>query len=743
VNWAKDRGIFVGPGRGSAAGSLVTYALNITNINPITYSLIFERFLNPERISMPDIDIDFSDTRRDEVLKYVAEKYGKDHVAQIITFGTMAARGAVRDSGRALGYSYEFCDRIAKIIPFLPNQGQKSGYLAECVRGVPEVSSAYHGDPQAKALIDAAMRLEGVVRHASTHACAVVITPEPLTHYLPLQQGTKPGDIITQYEMHAVEDLGLLKMDFLGLSNLSIIEDTLKLISRHHNTAIDIERIPLDDQATFTLLQEARTTGVFQLESAGMKRYLKGLKPTEFEDVLSMVALYRPGPMDAIPDFIDAKHGRKKVTYLHSSLEPILKDSYGVIVTQDQVLQVARTFAGFTYSEADILRKAVGKKIKSLLDKQKEKFCQGAIAQGHSSPLAEQVWNFIEPFARYGFNRAHAACYGMIAYQTAYLKAHWPTEFMTAFMNSETGDVERVAFLISEARDMGIDVLPPDINYSHEQFSVTGPTHSSEPTIRFGLTAVKNVGTGVVQSIIAEREENGLYQDAENLVTRLAHRASAQQIPGTGVNRKSLEALIKCGACDSLYERNALLANLDTLLSHAREKQKNASMGQVSLFGDEANTLPPMKFQPAEAVAEWDKLNWEKELLGLYVSDHPLNRYQARLALEKVTAIRDLKPVEGAPAKIAGLITSTRRITTKTGKPMLFSQVEDLTSRIEVVVFPSVLEKTPNAWQENTLVILKGKVNNRDGETKILCDAAKALDMLTTPASPAEQAAMA
>lgn len=731
VNWAKSRNISVGPGRGSAAGSLVTYCLNITNIDPIKYRLLFERFLNPARISMPDIDIDFSDSRRDEVLQYVGEKYGKDHVAQIITFGTMAARAAIRDAGRALGYSYEFCDRISKTIPYMPNQGQKSGYLAQCVREVPEVNSAYKGDPQAKALIDAAMKLEGVVRHASTHACAVVITPKPLTEYLPLQQGTKPGDIITQYEMHACEDLGLLKMDFLGLSNLSIIEDTLKLVKDRHGTDIDIDNLPLDDPAAFKLLQEARTTGVFQLESSGMKRYLKQLKPSSIEDIIAMCALYRPGPMELIPDYVDRKHGRKKVEYLHPSLEPVLKNTYGVMVYQEQLIQAVQVLAGFSLAEADVLRKAVGKKIKELLDKQEGKFKEGAAAVGTPKNIADKFWDLVEPFNRYAFNRSHAACYGMIAYQTAYLKANWPTEFMTAFMNSETGDVERVAFLIKEARDMGIEVMPPDINQSFERFSVSHGTGTEQPTIRFGLTAVKNVGAGVVHSIITERAENGLFADADELVTRLAQRAAASDSPAASVNKKSMEALIKCGACDELGERNQLLTNLEALLAYARDKQKNVTMGQSSLFGD-AMELPPMKLAPAESVDEWEKLRWEKELLGLYVSDHPLSRYQARLALEKVTQIKDIKPVEGALTKIAGLVTSTRRITTKTGKPMLFSQIEDLTSRIEVVVFPNVLEKSQNAWNENTLVILKGKVNNRDGETKILCDAAKALDMLSS-----------
>jgi DNA polymerase III subunit alpha len=714
VNWAKQRGIFVGPGRGSAAGSLVTYALNITNVDPIGYNLIFERFLNPERISMPDIDIDFSDSRRDEVLQYVVEKYGKDHVAQVITFGTMAARGSLRDAGRALGFTYDFCDRIAKLIPGGP-AGTKSGFLKECVETIDEVKQAYASDPQARQLIDAAAKLEGVARHASTHACAVVITPKALTEYLPLQKGTDENDIITQYEMHAVEDLGLLKMDFLGLSNLTIIEDTLAMVKMNHGIDINIDTIPVNDPGAFRLLQKAQTTGVFQLESSGMKRYLKELKPTEFEDILSMVALYRPGPMDAIPDFINAKHGRKQVTYLHPSLEPILKESYGVIVTQDQVLQVARTFAGFTYGEADILRKAVGKKIKSLLDEQKEKFCKGAVRQGHDPLLAEKVWEFIEPFARYGFNRAHAACYGMIAYQTAYLKANYPSEFMAAFMNSETGDVERVAYLIDEARTMGLTVLPPDINESHQKFAVV--KGAAEPTLRFGLAAVKNVGEAVVQAIIAERTEHGPFAGPDDLVLRVQHK---------DMNRKGLESLAKCGALDSLGERNGILQNLDTLLSYARERQRQKDMGQASLFGDDtAVAAPAFRLAPTEPASKSDKLRWEKELIGLYVSEHPLNEYQARLTLEKVTPIKDLKPVPGQSARIAGLVTSSKKIITKTGRPMLFSLIEDLSAKIEVVVFPSVLEKTPNAWAENTIVVLQGKMDNRDGNLKLLCDTAK------------------
>jgi DNA polymerase-3 subunit alpha len=714
VNWAKQHTILVGPGRGSAAGSLVTYALGITNVDPLAYNLIFERFLNPDRISMPDIDLDFADARRDEVLQYVIEKYGTDHVAQVITFGTMAARGSIRDAGRALGYSYDYCDKIAKLIPGGP-AGTKDGFLKECVETIDEIKQLYHSDPQARALIDAAAKLEGVARHASTHACAVVITPQPLTDYLPLQKGTNENDVITQYEMHAVEDLGLLKMDFLGLSNLTIIENTLKMVKANYGVDIDIDRLPPTDPKAFALLQQAQTTGVFQLESSGMKRYLKELRPTEFEDILSMVALYRPGPMDAIPDFIDAKHGRKLVTYPHSSLEPILKESYGVIVTQDQVLQVARTFAGFTYAEADILRKAVGKKIKSLLDEQKEKFCQGAVKQGHSPVLAQKVWEFIEPFARYGFNRAHAACYGMIAYQTAYLKANYPSEFMASFMNSETGDVERIAYLADEARSMDIQVLPPDVNESHEQFTVV--PHAAKPTLRFGLTAVKNIGTAIVQAIIAERQAGGPYASIEDLVLRVRHKDMA---------KKALESLIKCGALDSLGERATLLYNTENLLAYSREKQKQAAMGQVSLFGAALEAeLPPIRLQSTDPASKADRLRWEKELIGLYISEHPLDDYQARLALERVTQIKNLKPVSGQSARIAGLVTGSKKIITKTGKPMLFASLEDLTAKLEIVVFPSVMEKTPNAWAEGTIVVLQGKLDTRDGNLKLLCDTAK------------------
>ncbi len=720
VNWAKNKGIFVGPGRGSAAGSLVSYLLNITNVDPITYNLLFERFLNPARISQPDIDLDFADARRGEVLAYVGEKYGHDHVAQIITFGTMAARGSIRDAGRALGYAYDFCDRVAKVIPGGPvpdYPGKRTGktYLAHCIETVEEVKNLYQSDEQAKALIDAACKLEGVVRHASTHACAVVITPKPLTEYVPLQQGTHENDIISQYEMHAVEDLGLLKMDFLGLANLTIIEDTLRMVQENHGVTIDIDNLSLTDEKSFKLLRLAKTTGVFQLESSGMKRYLKELKPTDIEDIIAMVALYRPGPMDLIPDYVERKHGRQRVEYLHPSLEPILKNTYGVMVYQEQLMAAVRALAGFSLAEADVMRKAVGKKIKALLDEQEGKFKDGCAATGTPKAVADRFWELVEPFNRYAFNRSHAACYAMVAYQTAYLKANYPSEFMAAFMNSETGDIERIAFLVDEARSMGIQVLPPDINESAQRFRVV--PNAEKPTLRFGLTAVKNLGVNIVEAIIAERNANGPYTDIESLVTRIQHK---------DLSKKSLETLAKCGALDKLGERNTLLANIETLLLHAKDKMKRVSMGQVSLFGDALDSeLPPVKLLPATPASKADTLRWEKELIGLYVSDHPLSEYTARLKLEKPTSIRELRPIPGQVVRIAGLVVSNHKIITKTGKPMLFSTVEDLTSKLEVVVFPSVLEKTQHAWAPNTVLILTGKIDNRDGNMKLLCDTAK------------------
>jgi DNA polymerase-3 subunit alpha len=716
INWAKNNGIIVGPGRGSAAGSIVAYTLKITNIDPIKYNLLFERFLNPERAAMPDIDVDFDDARRSDVFEYVREKYGRDHFAQIITFGTMAARGSVRDAGRALGYPYELCDKIAKLVPFNPNQAKKKGQLESAIEEVPEFKQLYSTNSDAKRIVDAAIRLEGVARHCSTHACAVVIAPAPLTDFLPLQKGTHEGDIITQYEMHAVEDIGLLKMDFLGLSNLTTIEKALKLIKRNHGVDIKIDTIPLDDTRTYKLLQRAESTGVFQLESAGMKRYLKELKPTHFEDIIAMVALYRPGPIDLIPQFISRKHGKEPITYVHPIMEKILSATYGVIVYQEQVMDMATEFAKLSKGEGYLLIKAVGKKIKALLDEQKERFVNGSVGNNIPREIVEKVWEQIEPFARYGFNKAHSACYAYIGYQTAYLKANYPIEFMAALLNGSSDDIERIAFLIEECRTMDIDVLAPEMNESMEDFAVV-TEGENKGKIRFGLAAIKNVGENIVKEIIKEREAHGRFASIENLVTRVQNR---------DMNKKSLESLIRCGATDTLGERARLLGNVDKLLEYSREQQKLNAAKQVSLFDGFAGgtvSAPTLKLTDTEPARKMDKLMWEKELLGLFISDHPLREYMSRINDTDITQIKDLGDSKKKTGiKIAGMVVKVQKILTKTGKPMLFTMLEDMGSKIEVVVFPSVYEQNLAAFNENNIIVVNGKIDNSSGTPKLLAE---------------------
>lgn len=721
VNEAKRRGILVGPGRGSAAGSIVSYLTNITGLDPLRYNLLFERFLNPDRVSLPDIDLDFADDRRDEVIAYVREKYGQAHVAQIITFGTMAARAAVRDAGRALGYPYAFCDRIAKSIPPFMN-------FAQALEASTELKAHFTDDPQAKRLIDTARKLEGVYRHASTHAAGVVITDEPLTHYLPLQltssSGKERDTVVTQFAMHEVEALGLLKMDFLGLKNLTIIQDALRRIAARHQIQLELEQLPLDDAATYALLQAGKTTGVFQLESAGMKRWLKELKPTEFEDIISILALYRPGPMESIPAFIAAKHGRRRISYLHPLLAPILAKTYGVIVTQDQVLQIARDFAGFTYAEADLLRKAVGKKIKKLLDEQREKFIHGAVsARGIERSRAVAVWDFIEPFARYGFNRAHAACYAMIAYQTAYLKAHYPAEFMAALLTSDEGNVERQAIEVAEALSLNIPVLAPDINESEYHFSVV-QDERGRAVIRFGLGAVKNVGQHVAEVIIAERQARGPYTDIFDCFRRVTSR---------DFNRKSVESLARAGAFDQLAERRSVLENLEKLLTFNRALHRARDAGQRGLFGTQLSA-PRVTLDPVPAASKEEQLRWEKELLGLYVSDHPLREFSQELA-RVATPIAELTmpATQGQPepVRLAGIVVRTTSVVTKKGQPMLFAHVEDMTGTMEVVVFPSLLTKTQELWADGAKLIIEGKLTEREGQLKVLADAVRELQTET------------
>ncbi|TSC56548.1 MAG: DNA polymerase III subunit alpha [Parcubacteria group bacterium Greene0714_21] len=709
VNWAKEHRIVVGPGRGSVGGSLAAYLLGITNINPLKYNLLFERFLNPERISLPDIDLDFADYRRDEVITYVGEKYGHDKVAQIITFGTMASRAVVRDVGRALAYEYLYCDRLAKMIPF-------GMTLEESLTVVEEFKELYNSDERAKRLIDLAKKLEGVVRHASTHACGVVIAPEPLENLVPVQHPTQGEEhIVTQYEMHSIEDLGLLKMDFLGLKNLTIIEDTLKRIYAIHGKNINLDSIPFDDDKVYELFRVANTVGVFQVESEGMRRYLKELKPTEFEDIVAMIALYRPGPMELIPEYIARKHGKKKVEYLHPKLKPILEKTQGICIYQEELMQIARDIAGFTMGEADVLRKAVGKKIEKLLLEQKEKFIQGAVKNQIAKNIAEKLWEWILPFAHYGFNKSHSASYAMITYQTAWLKTYYPLEFMSALLTSERNDIERIAFLIDETRKMGIEVLPPDINESFSYFSVV----LKDSKIRFGLLAIKNVGEGIVEVLIKERKEQGPYTSISDVVSRVHSK---------DLNKKSFESLVKAGVFDRFGERNQFLKNMEKLLEIARENNKINAGSQKSLFGSQEGLNNGIKLEPAPPAKEKELLLWEKELLGLYVSSHPLAHMKNFLEQKTISITKVLNASPESPGlqkrmRIGGIISSMKKILTRVGKPMLFIRLEDLTDNIEVVAFPTVMEKNPGAFQENKIVFVEGRVDTRNGERKFIADA--------------------
>lgn len=707
INFAKNNGIVVGPGRGSAAGSLVAYLLNITNIDPLRYNLLFERFLNPERISMPDIDSDFTDTRRDEVLKYVSEKYGRDHVAQIITFGTMAARQVIRDVGRVLDYPYSVCDELAKLIPM-------NTTLHQALDTIDEFKEKYK-DKKVKRLIDLAKQLEGVTRHASTHACGVVISPEPLTNVTPLQHPPQDEDsVITQYEMHAIEDLGLLKMDFLGLKNLTILENTRNLVEKLHNIKIDFSKLPLDDETTYkNIFQKADTTGVFQLESDGMKRYLKELKPTNIEDIIAMVALYRPGPMELIPDYIARKNGRQPIKYLNPKLAPILDNTFGVIIYQEQVMKIAQALASYTLGEADVLRKAVGKKIKDLLEEQEKKMVTGMVKNGMSEEKAREVWNWILPFARYGFNRSHSCAYGIVAYETAFMKAHYPVEFMAGLMNVEQKNLDRLKILLSECRRMGIKVLPPDVNESFKDFTVILPDK-----IRFGLGAVKNAGEDAISKIISERKANGKFTSLENFVSRADEKA---------LNKKNFESLIKAGAFDSLAPREKLLYNLEYLLEISKDIKKRNSFGEQSLFGGQMFGPMINLKEPTRQIPQLQMLTYEKELLGVFVSKNPLENYKD--VLKNILPISSITPrMANQMVTTCGIITNIHKILTKNGKAMLFVLIEDTQSAIEFLAFQESIDQNPFLFQENKIVKITGKVSTKDGALKLVFDKGELLD---------------
>lgn len=708
VNWAKNQGITVGPGRGSAAGSIVSYCINITDLDPIKYNLLFERFLNPERISPPDIDLDFADNRRDEVIDYVRQRYGEERVAQIITFGTMAARGSIRDAGRALKINYNECDKIAKLIPFGSN-------LEEAMVKEPELKKMYEENPKVNELINIAKKLEGVARHASTHAAGIVITKEPLTEYLPLQRATKGGSgIVTQYSMLPIEAIGLLKIDFLGLANLTVIQSALKLIERLRKINLNISQIPLDDQKTFDLLSRGETTGVFQLESDGMKRYLKELKPSELGDIIAMVALYRPGPMELIPEYIKGKRGKKEITYLDPRLKPILKDTYGIAVYQEQVLQIARVLAGFSLGEADVLRKAIGKKIKKLLLDQRKKFIEGCVNNNVKKEVAKQLFDFIEPFARYSFNRAHSVCYAMIAYRTAYLKANYSAEFMAALLTSDYHNLDRVAIEISECERMGIKVFPPNVNESETEFGVI------DDYIRFGLGAIKNVGWGAAKEIVKEREKNGKYKSLEDFIKRLGSKI---------INKKTIENLGKAGALDDFAERNKILASIDIILKYAHSREKQANSNQINLFASNPkneNIYTPLKLMETEPAVGSQCLAWEKELLGIYLTDHPLKQFQEKIAELGLNSINQIKEKADsnpkARVRIAVVIGDIKKINTKNNSIMIFARLEDESGFIEGVVFPKILENNKEDWNIGNLILIEGRLDNKSGGLKILVD---------------------
>ncbi|MEN3186819.1 MAG: DNA polymerase III subunit alpha [Atribacterota bacterium] len=706
VNYARKNGIMVGPGRGSAAGSLVSYALGITNIDPLKYGLLFERFLNPERVSMPDIDIDFCFERRNEVIEYVSSKYGKTNVAQIITFGRMMARQAVRDVGRALGWSYGEVDKIAKLISATPGIT-----LEKALNESPQLRALSEQNKEVGMLLRFAQRIEGLCRHASVHAAGVVISNQPLMNHVPLQKMNE-GEIVTQFDMDALQDLGLLKMDFLGLRTLTIIERALKIIKNTRQVDIDLDHIPLDDPETYRLLGKGETVGVFQLESPGMKELLKRLKPEGMEDLIAILALYRPGPLGSgmIDDFIERKHGRVKVTYPHPSLEPVLRETYGVIVYQEQVMKIASEMAGFTLGQADILRRAMGKKKPEVMREQREKFIQGALAKGHDQSTAETIFDLIEYFAGYGFNKSHSAAYAVISYQTAYLKAHYPTEYLAACLTSNASDSDKVAKFIAECKRLGIQILPPDINESLANFTVVG-----EGKIRFGLAAIKNVGESAIAEVLARRRESR-FRNVFDFVERVDLRV---------INKRVLESLVKAGAFDTLHPNRAqLLVSLEEIVASFAKKKKTRT-SQISLFGGQNATPEPYpELKDVEEMGRQDLLRMEKEMLGFYVSDHPLREISLRYPHLTTVPLGRLGSIKQAvKVKILGVVSGFRRVVTKTGGEVYFVSLEDETGSVEVIFFPSFREEIQPYLSSGRVLGVLGRLDILDsGENKVIAE---------------------
>ncbi|MGE3551053.1 MAG: DNA polymerase III subunit alpha, partial [Geobacter sp.] len=706
INWAKSQGIPVGPGRGSAAGSLVAYAIKITDLDPLPYNLLFERFLNPERISMPDIDVDFCQDQREKVIEYVVEKYGRERVCQIITFGTMKAKAVVRDVGRALSMAYGDVDRIAKLIP-----DDLKMTVPKAIEQEPQLRELRDSDPQIKELLETAICLEGLARHAGTHAAGVVVAPDRMEEFLPVYKDQKTGSINTQYSMKYVEMVGLVKFDFLGLKNLTVIQNAVRLVREGKDPVFDITLLRDDDQASYDLISAGNTTGIFQLESSGMKEMLVKLKPSCFEDVIAACALYRPGPLGCgmVDEFIERKHGRQKVVYDLPQLEPILKDTYGVIVYQEQVMQISRSLAGYSLGRADLLRRAMGKKDPAVMAKEKEPFLAGAKAQGIDPKKAEAIFDQMAKFAEYGFNKSHSAAYALIAYQTAYLKAHYPVEFMAALLSCDMDSTDKVLKSISDCREQGIEVLPPDINASGQSFTVVGNS------MRFGLGAVKGVGGGAVESIIEARKD-GLFTDIYDFCERVDLRR---------VNKRVLEALIKCGAFDSLHKwRAPVMAVLDDAMASGQRFQEERDSAQVSLFGDLPEVAASRTNRKLPTVDEWhdkEKLGFEKEALGFLITGHPLDRYAAdikRLASAEIARLPEL--ADNSEVRICGVVTLFREIMTKKGDRMCFATLEDLTGSIEITVFPDVYAECCSLLKTDDPLLVTGKLERGEKGCKLL-----------------------
>ncbi|MFH1089728.1 MAG: DNA polymerase III subunit alpha [Candidatus Uhrbacteria bacterium] len=718
IEWARAHGIMTTT-RGSAAGSLVSFSIGISTVDPIKYKLPFERFLNPERPSAPDVDGDFADNRRDEMLAYVTEKYGKDKVAQICTFGTMLARGSIRDVGRALGHEYSFVDGISKMVP-MGSQGFPMT-LKRALEEDADLKKRYDTEPNVRRLINLAQQIEGCARHVSVHAAGVVFSPTPLTDFTPLQIETKEGKIITQYEMHAVEAAGLLKMDFLGIRNLSILGDAVRIIRKTKGVDIKTDKIPVDDAKTFDLLARGFTMGTFQLNGDGMTKYLMELKPSRIQDIMVMVALYRPGPIESIPEYIARKYDSSLIKYMDPRLEEILDQSYGVIVYQDDVMLISIKLAGYTWLEADKLRKAMGKKIPEEMAKQKEKLLEGFVKHGLSKRNSDELWKLIEPFAAYGFNKAHASSYGMVAYQTAYLKANYPAEYMSALMTAESADLETISDAVKECQRMGIAVLPPDINESLSTF-----TYINDNTIRFGLVVIKNLGQEAVDAIVAEREANGLFKDLADFASRVHHRA---------FNKKAIEALTKVGALDCFGERKSLLENMEQILHFNKESKEKQAQNQSSLFDlSPALATEKLKLRPTSPAEKIELLAWEKELLGLYISAHPYDDICSFVGQYLVPLNQLQGQAENSFIKCGGLITSLKTIVTKKGDNMAFVGLDDKNGKAEVIVFPTVYTQFGKFLAEDKIVLVSGKVSRREGEeAKLLANSFIIADLKRAP----------